>query len=116
LFVVGEQPMEDIVSLAKEHNIKHIYMTGNVSYDRQIDYNTPITALIGMGFVVTLDYPVEEHPHVLGHLSSLIWQSPLFIPMISCKIAKLDKCGNNLTVKIDDEDFKGPEWRSLVLG
>lgn len=102
LFVIGNQSIDDIIALAKEHNVAHVFLTANQSFDIGIDYNITATALLSAGYMVTIDYPVQFHDELLSSLNSSIWQNRKFIPLVSCKISDIDKCGNNLTVKIDD--------------
>lgn len=106
LFLIGEQQLTEIIALAKEHKIPHIFLTGNQSYNNNTDYNILAKSLLDAGYWVTLDYPLEAHQHLLKNLSQYVWQHRLFVPMVSCKLNNLDKCGNNLTVKIDD-NFNG---------
>lgn len=116
LFVVGKQPVEEIVDLARKHKAPHIFMGANHSFTTAVDYEASedpfaywdktITTLLDRGFWVTLDYQAHEHTQVLKILNKGIWQSRLFVPMLSVRIANVQTSSPNLTVKIDDIDFK----------
>lgn len=109
LFVVGVQDVNRILELAREHKVSHIFLGANHSFASNLagnPYNEIITALLDRGFWVTLDYPAHEHFKVLAMLSPGIWQSRLFVPMLSVRIPKVQTSNSNLTIKIDDIDFK----------
>lgn len=105
LFVVGAQPINEIIDLANEHDVEHIYLGANNSYSNEIDYNETIPDLIANGFVVTLDYPITAHDHLLANLYESIWSNENFIAMLSCKVSQIKRIPN-LTIKIDDQ-FNG---------
>jgi len=108
LFVVGIQPVEEIVNLAREHKATHIFMGANHSFDSAVDayWDMTITSLLDRGFWVTLDYQAHEHEKVLKSLNKGIWQSRLFVPLLGVRIPNVQMSSPNLTVKIDDVDFK----------
>ncbi len=108
LFVVGIQPVDEIVELAREHKTTHIFMGANHSFDSAVDayWDKTITSLLDRGFWVTLDYQAHEHEKVLKSLNKGIWQSRLFVPLLSVRIPNIQMSSPNLTVKIDDIDFK----------
>jgi hypothetical protein len=115
LFVVGRQGVADIIKQAQDNKVTHIFMGANHSFD--IDPKHPdetvkaywdktITALLDKGFWVTLDYEAHLHEMVLKMLNPGIWQSRIFVPLLSVRIPNIETSSNNLTVKIDDIDFK----------
>jgi hypothetical protein len=108
LFVVGMQPIEEIVDMARKHKASHIFMGANHSFNDTIDayWDQSITALLDRGFWVTLDYEAHLHEKVLVALNKGIWQSRLFVPLLSVRIPNIQMSSPNLTVKIDDIDFK----------
>jgi len=109
LFVVGKQPVAEIVSLARENKATHVFMGANHSFNAESQdpyWNTVITELLDRGFWVTLDYPAHQHEQVLKMLNAGIWQSRIFVPMLSVRIPHVQTSSVNLTVKIDDIDFK----------
>ncbi len=108
LFVVGTQAIEEIVELARQHKATHIFMGANHSFDSTVDayWDQTITELLDRGFWVSLDYEAHLHGKVLTMLNKGIWQSRLFVPLLSVRIPNIQMSSPNLTVKIDDVDFK----------
>jgi hypothetical protein len=115
LFVVGRQDVATIEKHARDNKTPHIFMGANHSFD--IDpahpdvtlytyWDKTITALLDKGFMVTLDYEAHIHNTVLKMLNPGIWQSRLFVPLLGVRIPKIETSSPNLTVKIDDVDFK----------
>lgn len=115
LFVVGKQPLEDILKAAQKRRTTHVFMGANRSFDVsrsdflevEIDkyWDETITALLDRGYWVSLDYEANLHEFVLKLLNPGIWQSRLFVPLLSVRIAKVQTSSLNLTIKIDDIDF-----------
>lgn len=111
LFVVGKQDVAQIERMAREYRTPHIFMGANHSfgYENPGDntyWDNTITALLDKGFWVTLDYQAHLHDAVLKMLNPGIWQSRLFVPMLSVRIPNLQTSSNNLTIKFDDVDFE----------
>jgi len=109
LFVVGKQPIREIEALAREHKTPHIFMGANHSFNvasKDPYWDQTITALLDRGFWVTLDYQAHEHEDVLNMLNPGIWQCRTFVPLLGVRIPKIQSSSPNLTVKIDDIDFK----------
>lgn len=111
LFVVGMQDVDQIERMAREHRTPHIFMGANHSFINGISdsgeyWDLTITALLDKGFWVTLDYEAHLHEIVLKMLNPGIWQSRLFIPLLSVRIPHLQKSSINLTIKFDDIDFE----------
>jgi hypothetical protein len=111
LFVVGKQDLSKITDIAREHKATHIFMGANHSFefDPTDDFqywDSTIKALLERGFWVTLDYPAHQHEALLRILNQSIWQSRMFVPLLSVRIPKLQTSNNNLTIKFDDTDFK----------
>lgn len=115
LFVVGRQDVAVIEKHARDNKTPHIFMGANHSFD--IDplhpdttlyayWDKTITALLDRGFMVTLDYQAHIHSTVQKVLNPGIWQSRLFVPLLSVRITNIETSSPNLTVKIDDIDFK----------
>ena len=111
LFVVGQQDVASIMKHAKEHNVGHIFMGANHSFDASTPvssyWNSTITDLLDRGYWVSLDYPAHQHETVLKSLSPGVWQSRIFVPLLSVRIPCVQMSSPNLTVKIDDVDFNG---------
>lgn len=108
LFVIGQPRIEQILLMANEYKTPHVFMGANHSFittGNNTYWDKTITSLLDKGFWVTLDYDVKEHLYVLELLNAGIWQSRLFVPMLSVRIPKIETTSPNLTIKIDDIDF-----------
>lgn len=105
LFVVGTPEIEKIKKLAKEHNVKHVFLGANLSFkidpDNQTYWDKTATTLLDMGYWVTLNYRAEDHTSVLKMLSPGVWHSRIFVPLLGVNIPKLQTSSGNLTVKFD---------------
>lgn len=124
LFVVGLQETELVEKLAREHKTPHIFLSANRSLDtlefvdghyivpgpfgttRAEDWETQIHSLLDRGFMVSVDYPAHKHEMMLKVLNAGIWQSRNFVPVLSVAIPHVSTSSPNLTVKIDDSNFK----------
>lgn len=109
LFVVGKQDIDQIERMAREYKTPHIFMGANHSFTcGNLDpyWDATITALLDKGFWVTLDYEAHDHGTVLKMLNKGIWQSRIFVPLLSVRIPHVQTSSTNLTIKIDDIDFK----------
>jgi hypothetical protein len=108
LFVVGKQPVADIMQFAREQKTPHIFMGANHSFAVDSDpyWDKTITELLDRGFWVSLDYEAHLHGEVLKMLNKGIWQSRIFVPMLSIRIPHIQTSSQNLTLKFDDVDFK----------
>lgn len=120
LFVVGLQDLETIVSHATEHKIHHIFLSANRSFDSvdkvdgvymvgdtlAADWDKQIHILLSMGYMVSLDYPAHKHHMVLEIIRKETWASRNFVPVLSVQIPHVSTSSNNLTIKIDDINFK----------
>ena len=110
LFVVGKQEVSRILELANEQRTPHIFMGANHSFainDTTDSYwDSTITKLLDKGFWVTLDYQAHEHEAVLKMLNPGIWQCRTFVPLLGVRIPKVQESSPNLTIKIDDVDFR----------
>lgn len=111
LFVVGKQDTEAILKHAREHKVAHIFMGANHSFDASTPvapyWEDTIATLLDKGYWVSLDYPAHQHDIVLKSLSAGIWQSRIFVPLLSVRIPNIQMSSPNLTVKIDDNEFNG---------
>lgn len=107
LFVVGVRSVTQMIELAEAYSCKHIYLGANRSFQKNKRWNEIIPLLLDKGFKVTLDYPADSHDFVVETLDPEITRHNNFIPMLSCQVAKVETFSKNLTIKIDDVDFKG---------
>ena len=110
LFVVGVQPVDAILAMAKSENTKHIYFGANQSF-RTGGVNDSVTwglwekmimACLKKGYWCTLDFDVKETE---GLLESGLCENRKFIPQVSVKLPYLQQLGYNATIKIDDKGF-----------
>lgn len=112
LFVVGRPALNEIESIASKNRVTHIFMGANHSFsildnDPEWYYwNDTITRLLDLGYWVTLDYEAHLHVEVLKMFTPGVWQSRLFVPLLSVRIPKVQTSSPNLTIKIDDVDFR----------
>lgn len=114
LFVVGIQPVNEILKRANALNCKAIYFGANMSFElvaadeeheRWQPWEEMIVGVLSHpdDFWVTLDFDVK---YAEGICECLFTSHPNFIPMISVKIPYASQLGYNATVKIDDKDFQ----------
>lgn len=107
LFVVGTPPLEEIISKAKEHNVKQIYFGTSQSfnpstYEDWKTWDNRIKGCLDAGYWVTLDFDVKyaEELHEDG------WtEHDKFVPMISVKLPYIKLYNYNATLKIDDRTW-----------
>jgi hypothetical protein len=84
-------------------------MGANHSFNAELKdtyWDQVITALLDKGYWVTLDYQAHEHSVVLKMLNPGVWQCRTFVPLLGVRIPHIQTSNPNLTVKIDDVDFK----------
>jgi hypothetical protein len=112
LFVVGLQPADEILKLAKKNKVDHIYFGANMSfsidqtqpeYDQYMAWHDPIAYMLKEDYWVTLDYDLKYHEGVL----EAGWnEHDHFISMISVKLPYIRGLGYNACLKLDDRDFR----------
>lgn len=105
LFVVGYRDIDQILTNARENGCKHIYLGANDSFQKNKLWNVVISTLLNSGYKVTLDFPLELHSYVIDLLDNNVFSDKRFIPIIGCKIKKVETLSDNLVIKIDDENF-----------
>lgn len=111
LFVVGVQPVTDILHWAEHQECDHIYFGANQSFPNPAndDFTTwnlwelMIQPLLVKGHWCTLDVDVRCVP---GLTDSMLVEYSRFIPMISVKMPHVRQLGYNAVLKIDDVDFE----------
>jgi hypothetical protein len=109
LFVVGIQPFQKVINLAKEKACTHVYFGANQSFPKLPMGNIPwrpweemIMQCLAADFWCTLDFDVACVESVL---EGPMVEHRRFIPQISVKIPYLTQLGYNATIKLDDKDF-----------
>jgi hypothetical protein len=112
LFVVGKPGVDQILQVARENKTPHI----RLGFDRSFTVNSvdetgywdkTLTRLLDTGFWVTLEYPADNHEDVRQMLNAGIWQSRIFVPLLSYKVPSVSSSSPNLTIKLDDSKFGG---------
>lgn len=108
LFVVGRQPVKEILARALNNNCPHIYLGANQSFsvDDEVEsqeWDYILDKLVSEGIWVTLDFDVK---HAEWVLESRAVECDNFIPMISVKVPYIKQFPYHATLKIDDKDFK----------
>ena len=108
LFVVGMKEVDETLQLAKEHNVEHIFLGANQSYnpktdDEHVDWEI-FTNTITIQFegYVTLDFNILN---IKGMYDYRCCEHYSFIPLISIKMPHVNLLNYNACVKIDDIGF-----------
>lgn len=107
LFVEGMVDKSVIDTKARENKTAHIHLTtsdfnkGDLAY-----WDNTITALLDSGFWVTFEYPAHQHNVVFSSLNKGIWQSRIFVPLLSVAVPDIQTSNANLCLKITDSDKK----------
>jgi hypothetical protein len=106
LFVVGTPPLQEILTKAKEADVKHIYFGTSQSFNPKAmthgEYRAWDEVILGClkaDFWVSLDFGVE---HVEGVIESGYSEYSRFVPMISVKLPYINQLNYNATLKLDD--------------
>lgn len=100
LFVVGTPPADEIIQIAQDNKIEHIYFgTSQSFHERTYQWDEVILACLKKNFWVTLDFGVE---HITDINSSDYNQFEKFVPMISVKLPNIKRLNQNATLKLDD--------------
>lgn len=113
LFVVGIQPVSEILRRANALDCKAVYFGANHSFEvgdkmaekfDWLDWEEMIKGVLDHpdDFWCTLDFDVS---YVEGVCETCLAEHPNFIPVVSVKIPYATQLGYNAVVKIDDKDF-----------
>ena len=112
LFVVGIQPVDRILEIAVQNNIKHIYLGANMSMHELANDDSFTWSqwdAMGEGLLedeyisyITVDVTASQ---VQGFLESVMSENNRVIPMISVTLPYTKLLNYNTTIKIDDKDF-----------
>jgi hypothetical protein len=109
LFVVGTPPIEEILTKAKEADVKHIYFGTSqsfnptaISHEEYKVWDEVIIGCLKADYWVSLDFGVE---HIEGVLESAYNEYPRFVPMISVKLPYINQLNYNATLKLDDRTW-----------
>lgn len=104
LFIVGIRPVEEILKIAQQQNIKCLYFGTSQSFNPVTleDYKSwedMMQSLLEKDYWVSLDFGIE---HIQTVINSSINNHSKFVPMISAKIPNYQTLNKNATLKIDD--------------
>ena len=112
LFVVGLQPVSEILETAIRNNIKHIYVGANMSmhgianddYYAWRQWDAMVEGLLEDEQLqyITVDVTAAM---VEGFLESTMSENNRIIPMVSVKLPYTKLLNYNTTIKIDDTGF-----------
>jgi hypothetical protein len=111
LFVVGPQPVKEIINNAEEKQVNHIYLGANHSFKVDLTKNNQneikswsniIHNLVDKNYWITLDYDVRYYQWVLDCNFN---EYEKFISQISVKLPNISKLNNNACIKVDDIGF-----------
>jgi hypothetical protein len=108
LFVTGLQNPAEVLVLAKQEKVKHIYFGANQSFkptstDELNHWQKMIISLLKQNFWCTLDFDVKYAEDIL---ETGLNEERKFISMISVKLPYLTQFNYNSILKIDDKDFE----------
>lgn len=104
LFVVGTPKLKEILDLAYNNKVAHIYFGTSQSFTPKNNqdwkrWDAVISGCLEKGYWVTLDFDVK-HADIIHEQA---WsENNKFIPMISVKLPNVNLYNYNATLKIDD--------------
>ena len=104
LFVVGIKPVDEVIALCEQENVRHIYLGTSQCFHPHSPYDWAawddlIKPLLVKDYWVTLDFGVEY----AKDLHEQSWcEYKTFVPMISVKLPYIKQYNYNATVKLDD--------------
>lgn len=109
LFVFGNKPVADILSLAAVNNISHIYLGDQQSFSpannsEWQEWDNIVVPLLKKGLWVSLEFDVSYSSDV--HEGS--WcEFNNFIPVINIKLPYIQLFNYNAIIRIDDDNSSG---------
>lgn len=108
LFVTGVQNPAEVIVLAKQNKVEHIYFGANQSFkpksvDELKQWEMMIVSLLKLGYWCTLDFDCKYAEDIL---ETALNEHRKFISMISVKLPYLTQFNYNATLKLDDKDFE----------
>ena len=108
LFVTGVQSPAEVIVLAKQNKVEHIYFGANQSFkptsiDVLEQWKLMISSLLKLDYWCTLDFDCKYAEDIL---ETGLNEHRKFISMISVKLPYLTQFNYNATLKIDDKDFE----------
>ena len=108
LFVTGVQNPAEVLVLAKQEKVRHIYFGANQSFKpkstEELDqWQKMIVSMLKQDYWCTLDFDSKYAEDIL---ETGLNEYRKFISMISVKLPYLTQFNYNATLKIDDKDFE----------
>ena len=108
LFVTGLQNPTEVIVLAKQNKVDHIYFGANQSFKPTSveileQWKIMVSTLLNLGYWCTLDFDCKYAEDIL---EIGLNEHRKFISMISVKLPYLTQFNYNATLKIDDKDFE----------
>jgi hypothetical protein len=103
LFVIGIQPMGNILNQAYATGCPHIYLGANATFEPTEEWGKFVMSLVEQNIEVTLDFDVSHWGWVC-ELGAMEYNN--FHPMVSVKMPYVGQASYNTTVKLDDADFE----------
>lgn len=112
LFVIGLQPVGEILSIVAKSRIKHVYLGANMSlHDVANDHHSSWRKWDDMFEALLTDPSIEYitvdilSTQIEGFLESTMSEDNRVIPMVSVKLPYTRLLNYNTTIKIDDKGF-----------
>lgn len=104
LFVVGLHNPDKLYQYCRDHNISHVYLGANMSFNAQNieTWQAMAQFLLQKGIWVTLDFDIR-YATVICEMGLNSYNN--FIPMISVKVPYTQLFNYNTCLKLDDKDF-----------
>ena len=110
LFVVGVQPIDNILALARANDVEMIYFGTSQSFpnlnindgEGWFPWENMINACLDAGYWCTLDLDVAQAE---GLLESGLNENPKFVTMLSVKLPYINQFNYNTTLKLDDRTW-----------
>lgn len=107
LFVIGIQDVDEIIKLADNEKIRHIYFGTSQSFIPKTEtdwdkWDNMIDECLKKNFWVTLDFDVSYASDILEYSWN---ENNRFISMISVKLSYINQFNYNATLKLDDRTW-----------
>lgn len=101
LFVVGNQSAESILDQAKSHNVTHIYIGANKSFEPWPELCDTVSALLKQHYWVTVDFHSAHWAWCMENLKPVL-KDPWLVLMVSVEMPEVSLANSNTVIKIDD--------------
>lgn len=113
LFVSGFAYAGTLLELCKEHNVKHVHLGYNNTFQNNKMYNQIIDDLFEAGLKVTLEYPASEYKTIMDLIVKEIWDNRNFVPLMTVEVGDVYLRGHNSSVQfVDSKSANAGVWSS----